>query len=188
MSVDLDTLFRKQSKARTVAERLLSGKPQSRQELVAGLELSMTTVPRVVEALESAGVVVERTTDRTRQAVYRVVGTPVSSVVDDTAGSVHTRFVHSAGEPIPVKIIKVEAVGEFLCIEWDWVGKGTYSGRLIDGGDGAVSIPSTLLTGNAEVVAVCMMSSGQLGFRIGDARSSVLVVDIRPITAPALVG
>jgi hypothetical protein len=183
--VNLDAIFRKQSKARTVAERLLTGKSQTRADLVKDLDLSMTTVPRVVEALEAAGVRIERKTDRTRQAVYRVIDTPVSHINDSEVGHVVARFTHSAGEPVPVSITKVEVVSGHVWVEWSWEMTGTYRGRLLDT-DGQVSIPATLLSGNAEIVALTLMSSGQVGIRIGDDISSVLVSDIRPLTAPPL--
>lgn len=185
--VNLDAIFRKSSKARIVAERLLTGKSQTRADLVEGLDLSMTTVPRVVEALEAAGVQVERKTDRTRQAVYRVLNTPVSDVNDAAVGHVVARYTHSSGEPVPVSITKVEVVAGAVWVEWEWEMTGTYRGRLLDT-DGQVSIPATLLSGSAEIVAITLMSSGQFGVRIGDDRSSVLVSDIRPITAPPLGG
>lgn len=183
----LDGLFRKESKARIVAERLMSGKPQSRADLVRGLDLSLTTVPRVVDALQSVGVSVERRTDRSRQAVYRVVGTPVAEVHDETVGEVVARYAHVAGEPVRVRITKVEVVDGQVWVEWEWQLAGSYRGRLLDT-DGSVNIPAKLLSGEAEIVAITLMSKGQFGVRIGDEQSSVLVSQIVPVTAPPFWG
>ena len=57
-SINLDALFRTGSAARRIAERLMTGKPQSRAQLVAGLGTSVTTVNRVVAQLEKAGAII----------------------------------------------------------------------------------------------------------------------------------
>lgn len=172
----LDVLFRKESKARVVAERLLTGKPQSRAELVKGLDLSLTTVPRVVEALTSAGIGVERFTTRSRQAVYRVVGSPLNTANDDVVA----RYVHAAGEPVRVKVTKVEVIDGAVWVEWTRERAGSYRGRLLDS-DGTINILAKLLAEEAEIVAITIMRGGQCGVRIGDERSSVLVSQILPL-------
>ena len=74
--VNLDALFRPGSAARKIAERLMTGKPQTRYELVEGqgLGTSVTTVNRVVAHLEKAGAIItgEIASDG-RQAVFRLV-------------------------------------------------------------------------------------------------------------------
>lgn len=73
-TINLDDHFRADSSARVVAERLLTGRPQTRQELVEGLGISVTTVNRVVELLAEAGAtVVRETAPDGRQAQFRVV-------------------------------------------------------------------------------------------------------------------
>ena len=73
-SINLDFLFRPGSAARRIAERLMTGKPQTRYELVDGLGTSVTTVNRVVPQLEKAGAIVTREIGSDgRQAVFRVV-------------------------------------------------------------------------------------------------------------------
>lgn len=71
-TIDLDLLFRSGSKARKVAEALLGGGAYQRQELSDEYHVTVTTVNRVVEALEGAGAVVHRDTDGKR-AVFEVV-------------------------------------------------------------------------------------------------------------------
>jgi hypothetical protein len=70
MDIDLDQHFRRDSGARSVAERLLTGRPATRQQLV-GDRVGITTVNRVVAVLEQAGATIERSLDG-RQIVYRV--------------------------------------------------------------------------------------------------------------------
>ena len=73
-SINLDALFRPGSAARRIAERLMTGKPQTRSQLVAGLGTSVTTVNRVVAQLEKAGAIMTREIGADgRQAVFRVV-------------------------------------------------------------------------------------------------------------------
>ena len=72
--VNLDALFRPGSAARKIAERLMTGKPQTRYELVEGLGTSVTTVNRVVARLEKAGAIITREiASDGRQAVFRLV-------------------------------------------------------------------------------------------------------------------
>jgi DNA-binding Lrp family transcriptional regulator len=71
-SINLDALFRSGSAARRIAERLMTGKPQTRSQLVEGLGTSVTTVNRVVAQLEKAGAIITREIDG-KQAVFRVV-------------------------------------------------------------------------------------------------------------------
>lgn len=71
-TIDLDKHFRRDSAARKVAERLLTGEPQTRQQLTEGLTVSITTVNRVVEVLEQAGAKIVRQLDG-RQAEFRMV-------------------------------------------------------------------------------------------------------------------
>ena len=73
-SINLDALFRTGSAARRIAERLMTGKPQSRSQLVAGLGTSVTTVNRVVAQLEKAGAIITREIGSDgKQAVFRLV-------------------------------------------------------------------------------------------------------------------
>lgn len=174
--VDLDTLFRKQSKARVVAERLLTGTPMTRAQLAEGLDLSLTTVPRVVDSLTEAGVRVERTTDRTRQAIYRVVGSPADSATDSEHGPVIARFTHSTGGELRATITKVELEDGHVWVEYTASRNGMkFRARVADEGSGALSIPASLLSGEARLVSIAVFEDGELGFRFGDDRSSVLL-------------
>lgn len=70
--VNLDTMFR-QSKAKRVAELLLSGQSYTRQELAAEADVSPTTIPRVVNALEETGIAIDRSKDANgRSVIYKV--------------------------------------------------------------------------------------------------------------------
>lgn len=177
--VDLDSLFRKQSKARVVAERLLTGTPQTRAQLAEGLDLSLTTVPRVVDALTAAGLRIDRTTDRTRQAVYKVVGTPADTAVDVKHGSVVARFMHSGpGDGLKARITKVEIVDSRVWVEYAASRNGLkFRAVVADSGDGSLSLPSSLLSGEAQLISIAVFDDGELGFRFGDDRSSVLLCD-----------
>ena len=74
-------MFRPGSGARKIADRLMTGKPQTKYELVEGLGTSVTTVYRVVARLEEAGAIITRDigTDG-RQTVFRVVDVSASRV------------------------------------------------------------------------------------------------------------
>jgi hypothetical protein len=76
-TIDLDQLFRADSKARKVAERLLTGGEVSRQDLSAEFKVAVTTINRVVEALEGAGATVRRDLNG-RRATFQVtaIGPP----------------------------------------------------------------------------------------------------------------
>lgn len=72
---DLDKYFRQDSKARVVAERLLEGKPLTRQELVKDLDLAVTSTNRVVDMLIAAGCIIEReVAPDGRQTVFHFTG------------------------------------------------------------------------------------------------------------------
>ena len=58
--LELDGMFRPDSKAMQAAKMLLSGQQVSRTEIAETLEVSPTTIPRVVGKLEAAGVQIER--------------------------------------------------------------------------------------------------------------------------------
>ncbi len=59
--IDLDKHFRRDSKARKVAEALLTGKPMTRQELSSRAGgVAITTINRVVEVLEECGATIVR--------------------------------------------------------------------------------------------------------------------------------
>lgn len=175
-SVDLDTLFRKQSKARVVAERLLTGKPQTRAQLAEGLDLSLTTVPRVVDALTEAGVRIERTTDRTRQAVFHVLGSPADTVRDPEHGQVIATFAHTGGIDLVSRITKAEVVEDRVWVEY--VSTRTHKkfrAAVVSGDDDSLNIPPSLLSGDAKLVSIVVFADGTLGYRFGDDRSSALL-------------
>lgn len=71
--IDLDRTFRADSRARRVAERLLSGQSLTRQELASEAGVPRSAVNRVVEQLQALGAVVERDIVN-REATFRVVG------------------------------------------------------------------------------------------------------------------
>ena len=174
-AVDLDALFRKQSKARVVAERLLTGTPMSRAQLAEGLDLSLTTVPRVVDSLTEAGVRIERTTDRTRQAIYRVIGSPADNAADYEHGPVIARFSHASGGELRATISKVEIVDGHVWVDYTASRNGMKFRARVADEDGTLSIPASLLSGEAKLVSIAVFDDGELGFRFGDDRSSVLL-------------
>jgi biotin operon repressor len=172
--IDLDSLFRRSSKARVVAERLLTGRQQTREELVDGLALSMTTVPRVVEALENAGVRIERTTDRSRKAAFRVLSAGGASVDDPAVGKVLSRFTRAGSDTIPVSVTKVEFEHGTLWVEWDCE-PGHFRGRVLDA---EASLPQSLLSGSGTVTELCLLSSGAVAWRLGDERHATTVGEV----------
>lgn len=174
-SVDLDTLFRKQSKARVVAERLLTGKPQTRAQLAEGLDLSLTTVPRVVDALTEAGVRIERTTDRTRQAVFHVIGSAAETVRDPEHGQVIATFSHTGGVDLVSRITKAEVLGGRVWIEYVSTRNDRKFRAAVVSADGTLNIPTSLLSGDAKLVSIVVFEDGTLGYRFGDDRSSALL-------------
>lgn len=183
-AVQLDTLFRKNSKARTVAERLLSGKQMTRQELVEGLSLSQTTVPRVVDQLESIGVKVARDTDpHTRHASYRVVQVGGVQAEHPTAGKVLSRYTHQSGDDMSVTITKIEVEGGDVFATYDYGPFGTYRGLVMPVGE-SHQIPAHLINAPSKISAICIMTTGRIAVQIGDLKAHVLIAEIEPITAP----
>lgn len=72
--INLDKHFRPDSSARRVAEKLLSGQPYTRQELVEDTHVSITSVNRVLEVLTTAGATFTRDiAEDGRQARFRLV-------------------------------------------------------------------------------------------------------------------
>jgi biotin operon repressor len=184
-SVELDSLFRKNSKARTVAERLLSGKQMTRQELVEGLSLSQTTVPRVIDQLESVGVKVARDTDpHTRHASYQVVEMNRSEPEHPTAGKVLSRYVHQGGDEMTVKITKIEVEGGEVWATYEYARFGTYRGLVVPVGE-QHQIPAHLINTPAKLSAICVMTTGKIAVQIGDLKAHVLIAEISAETAPS---
>lgn len=184
-SVELDNLFRKNSKARTVAERLLSGKQMTRQELVEGLSLSQTTVPRVIDQLESVGVKISRDTDpHTRHASYRVVDVGGGQPEHRTAGRVLSRYVHQSGDDMQVTITKIEVEDGEVWATYAYGPFGTYRGMVVPVGD-SHQIPAHLINSPSKISAICVMTTGRIAVQIGDLKAHVLIAEVTPVTAPA---
>ena len=116
-SINLDGLFRPGSAARKIAERLLTGEPQARSQLVAGLGTSVTTVNRVVAQLEKAGAIVTREIGADgRQAVFRVV--------DVTGPKAARPYLHLGDQ---VRVVAASVSGDDMLIDVS-VDKHTYRG------------------------------------------------------------
>jgi hypothetical protein len=116
-SINLDALFRSGSAAHKVAERLMTGKPQSRNELVAGLGTSVTTVNRVVAQLEGAGAIITREIGSDgRQAVFRLV--------DVTTAKSKRPYLHIGDR---VRVVAARLSGDDMLIDVS-SGKDTYRG------------------------------------------------------------
>lgn len=71
-TIELDDLFRPDSKARRVAEALLTGGELSRQDLSNEFSVAVITINRVVGALEGKGATVRRGLDG-KQPTFQVV-------------------------------------------------------------------------------------------------------------------
>jgi DNA-binding Lrp family transcriptional regulator len=118
-NVNLDGLFQANSSARKIAERLMTGKPQTRYELVEGLGTSVTTVNRVVSQLEKAGVIITREIGPNgRQAVFRMV--------EVTAPKVERPYLHIGDR---VRVVAARISGDDMLIDTT-VDKYTYRGVL----------------------------------------------------------
>jgi predicted ArsR family transcriptional regulator len=118
-TVNLDDLFHANSSARKIAERLMTGKPQTRYQLVEGLGTSVTTVNRVVAQLEKAGVIVTREIGSNgRQAVFRMV--------EVAAPKVERPYLHIGDQ---VRVVAARISGDDMLIDTT-VDKYTYRGVL----------------------------------------------------------
>ena len=116
-SINLDTLFRSGSAARRIAERLMTGKPQTRYQLVEGLGTSVTTVNRVVAQLEKAGAIITREIGSDgKQAVFRVV--------DVTGPKAARPYLHLGDR---VRVVAARLSGDDMLIDVS-VDKHTYRG------------------------------------------------------------
>jgi predicted ArsR family transcriptional regulator len=118
-NINLDVLFRPDSCARKIAGRLMTGKPQTRYELVEGLGTSVTTVNRVVAQLEKAGAIITREIGPNgRQAVFRLV--------EVTATKVERPYLHIGDR---VRVVAARISGDDMLIDAT-VDKYTYRGVL----------------------------------------------------------
>jgi predicted ArsR family transcriptional regulator len=117
--VNLDALFRPDSSARKIADRLMTGKPQTRYELVDGLGTSVTTVNRVIAQLEKAGAIITREIGSDgRQAVFRLV--------EVTNPKVGRPYLHIGDQ---VRVVAARISGDDMLIDTT-VDKYTYRGVL----------------------------------------------------------
>ena len=116
-NINLDAIFRSGSAARRIAERLMTGKPQTRSQLVEGLGTSVTTVNRVVAQLEKAGAIVTREIGSDgKQAVFRVV--------DVTTPKVARLYLHLGDR---VRVVAARLSGDDMLIDVV-TGKDTFRG------------------------------------------------------------
>ncbi len=112
MKIDLDKHFRPDSKAREVAEILLSGEPRLRQEIALDADVAVTNVNRVISVLEGAGASFIRTiADDGHQVVIRLsaIGDPPRKNVAPTVSS-EARIVGASQQGDDV-IIEFESEG-----------------------------------------------------------------------------
>ncbi len=119
MDIDLDKHFRRDSEARKIATKLLSGKAYTRQQLVAGTRLSVTSVNRVVEVLTEAGASFSRDiAEDGRQARFRLV-----SIGDPKNAKPYPTVQDRA------KIVRAEILGHETMVDF-MVGAVRYRGAL----------------------------------------------------------
>ena len=108
MDIDLDKHFRADSEARKVAQKLLTGKAHTRQQLVANTNLSVTTVNRVVEVLTEAGAVIVRDiAEDGRQARFRL-----TSIGDPKKAKAYPTIQDKA------KIVRAEILGDDTMVDF----------------------------------------------------------------------
>jgi DNA-binding Lrp family transcriptional regulator len=116
-SINLDAMFRVGSGARRIADRLMTGKPLTKNELVEGLGTSVTTVYRVVARLEEAGAIITRHIGPDgRQTVFRLV--------EVSARKVERPYLHLGDR---VRVIAARLSGDDMLIDVS-TGKDTYRG------------------------------------------------------------
>lgn len=120
MEIDLDKHFRDGSKARKVAEMLLTGEPYTRQELSDGARgVAVTTVNRVAEVLEENGCTVTRSTAPDgKQAVFRVVA------VDQPKRIKYPSLADEA------RVVRAEMIGDDIVVDVVTTDKSKFRGRL----------------------------------------------------------
>ena len=115
--IDLDEHFRRGSRAHRMAERLMSGKAMTRQQL-AGSPASVTTVNRVVQVLQQQGAIIRRDVVD-RQARYQLVG----------IGEPKARL-QPPNLDDPVTVVMAELVGQERMIEIENAAGVRWRGRL----------------------------------------------------------
>lgn len=118
-TIDLDSHFRSDSKARVIAERMLTGAPQTRQQLTEGLDVSVTTVNRVAQVLEEAGAkVIRDIADDGRQAEFRVI-----SIGEAKKVNAYPQLQDEA------RFVGAELVGDSLIVEFQ-TSKSRFRGTM----------------------------------------------------------
>lgn len=181
----LDALFKRGSKARQVAQLLLSGEARTRKELAERADVSATTIPRVINALESVGVEIETKTDKSREVTYHVAGMTGPSVtwthLRGQAGAMPDDLVayYTAvqGDPIDAEVLDSEKTDGVFRVTLMVSGQ-TKTG-VVEPIEGC-SIPTSVVVGGpAKVMAFMYFEDGE-GLRIADDRGAV---DIRMETA-----
>jgi predicted ArsR family transcriptional regulator len=116
-TINLDAMFRSTSGARRIADRLMTGKPQTKYELVEGLNVSVTTVYRVVDRLEQAGAIITREIGSNgRQTIFRLV---------DVSERRATRPYLQVGER--VRVVAARVSGDDMLVDVA-TGRDTYRG------------------------------------------------------------
>ena len=167
MQINLDELFRQDSAARSVAERLMTGKPMSRQDLIDGLTTAVTTVNRVVEALRGAGVIVTRevATDG-KSAIFQVVEVrepktqrPFPNIVDE------------------LRLVGLNVSGDDMLVDFKvekWIYRGVIKGMIF-----GAQMGSTY-----RVTGIDLIDDRLADIRIvGPTGNSVMVEAVRNVTA-----
>lgn len=187
---DLNSLFRRNSKARVVAERLLSGEEMSRVELAKGLNLSVTTVPRVVKALEDVGFRISRDTDpHTRHARFRVVEYRGGDIIPgDRGGDVVAAYnATDLGASCNVLGIRVDQALDVVTVDFDIEGIGVYTGNVVKPKGEPTNVPATLIGGETYVRAWLLLSNGRMNCRIAGPHArdgQIEIRDLQTVTAP----
>lgn len=179
----LDALFKKGSKARQVAQLLLAGESHTRKELAESVGVSETTIPRVINALEGAGVEIESKTDKSRQVTYHLTGGLSWGALRGTAGElpegVKGYYGLSWGEPTTVEVIDSEKTGGVFRANLDLSGmKATVDVVPVDGR----SLPTAVIMGGAaKILGIMQFQDGRAGYRIADdagAAMDAILVDL----------
>jgi biotin operon repressor len=104
--INLDRYFRKDSSARKIAERFMTGEPVNRQAIAQELDVAVTSINRVVAALEEAGVKFSHDVEG-RQAVFKMV----------SIGDPKQRKPYP-GVGTDAQIVGLEMIGDALIVEF----------------------------------------------------------------------
>lgn len=174
-TVDIGALpFHKGSKAEQVALLLLNGDVWSREALSSQADVSSTTIPRVVKALQDkVGLKIRRLVKSDGKKIsYQVVLPSEGNGWKETEAIV---FTPTSTVPVHATDISVDAQGPLVTLT---IGnRGSSTARFADR---AAPLPMELFSDNAWVTAMHWCNDGRLGVEVHAGVDAVMLVDVQP--------